>query len=92
MSVLCLQVAAHFIYCLLDRLENEHIGNTDQYRVTKEVPLPYSFDDVDDGTDDEGDEEDENYSTSSGLWRRRPVRMTSLSGSKGGSPRATQEP
>ncbi|KAJ3807502.1 EXS-domain-containing protein [Lentinula lateritia] len=27
------------------RLENEHLGNMDQYRVTREVPLPYSFDD-----------------------------------------------
>ncbi|KIK56661.1 hypothetical protein GYMLUDRAFT_174084, partial [Collybiopsis luxurians FD-317 M1] len=26
------------------RLENEHLGNMDQYRVTREVPLPYSFD------------------------------------------------
>jgi len=25
----------------LDRLENEHIGNMDQYRVTREMPLPY---------------------------------------------------
>ena len=31
---------------ILVRLENEHIGNTDQYRVTREVPLPYSFDEV----------------------------------------------
>lgn len=30
----------------LDRLENEHLGNMDQYRITREVPLPYSFDDV----------------------------------------------
>ncbi|EIM89067.1 EXS-domain-containing protein [Stereum hirsutum FP-91666 SS1] len=28
------------------RLENEHLGNMDQYRITREVPLPYSFDDV----------------------------------------------
>ncbi|KAG1760755.1 EXS family-domain-containing protein, partial [Suillus occidentalis] len=26
------------------RLENEHLGNMDQYRITREVPLPYSFD------------------------------------------------
>jgi len=25
------------------RLENEHLGNVDQYRVTREIPLPYSF-------------------------------------------------
>lgn len=30
--------------CLTDRLENEHLGNMDQYRITREVPLPYSFD------------------------------------------------
>ena len=46
---------------LQDRLENEHLGNMDQYRITREVPLPYSFDTVhDDGDDgDEGDEGDE---------------------------------
>jgi len=41
-----------------DRLENEQLGNTDQYRITREVPLPYSFDDVDqnaDGEDDDGE-------------------------------------
>ncbi|KAJ7108542.1 EXS-domain-containing protein [Mycena epipterygia] len=27
------------------RVENEHLGNVDQYRVTREVPLPYSLDD-----------------------------------------------
>ncbi|KAJ7158187.1 EXS family protein/ERD1/XPR1/SYG1 family protein [Mycena crocata] len=25
------------------RLENEHVGNVDQYRVTKDVPLPYNL-------------------------------------------------
>lgn len=38
------------------RLESEHIGNMDQYRVTREVPLPYSIDELaesDGGDDDE---------------------------------------
>jgi hypothetical protein len=35
-------------------LENEHLGNMDQYRVTREVPLPYSLDDI--GRDDDRDE------------------------------------
>ncbi|KAI9458648.1 EXS-domain-containing protein [Lactarius psammicola] len=39
------------------RLENEHIGNMDQYRVTREVPLPYSFDEIGYETD-VGDEDD----------------------------------
>lgn len=26
------------------RLENEHLGNVDQYRATRDVPLPYAFD------------------------------------------------
>lgn len=26
------------------RLENEHLGNIDQYRATRDVPLPYAFD------------------------------------------------
>ena len=30
-----------YLTLYIDRLENEHIGNTDQYRVTHEVPLPY---------------------------------------------------
>jgi len=41
-----------------DRLENEHLGNMDQYRITREVPLPYSFDEIDPETD-AGDEDDE---------------------------------
>ncbi|KAJ7276061.1 EXS-domain-containing protein [Mycena haematopus] len=37
------------------RVENEHLGNVDQYRVTREVPLPYSLDEprVYDADDDE---------------------------------------
>ncbi|TFK19881.1 EXS-domain-containing protein [Coprinopsis marcescibilis] len=38
------------------RLENEHLGNMDQYRVTREVPLPYLFDDP--HREDDGDEEE----------------------------------
>ncbi|KAF7360315.1 Signal transduction protein [Mycena venus] len=39
------------------RVENEHVGNVDQYRVTREVPLPYSLyeprgGDADDDEDD----------------------------------------
>ncbi|KAH8113948.1 EXS family-domain-containing protein [Phellopilus nigrolimitatus] len=61
------------------RLENEHIGNTDQYRVTREVPLPYRLDDVDNDTDDEGDDDDEeNFSRRSG-WGRRSVRLAPIS-------------
>ncbi|KAI0278093.1 EXS family-domain-containing protein [Russula aff. rugulosa BPL654] len=40
------------------RLENEHLGNMDQYRITREVPLPYSFDEIIPETD-VGDEDDE---------------------------------
>ncbi|KAI0319242.1 EXS-domain-containing protein [Amylostereum chailletii] len=40
------------------RLENEHVGNVDQYRITREVPLPYSFDDLAHDSD-VGDEDDE---------------------------------
>ncbi|CAA7264392.1 unnamed protein product [Cyclocybe aegerita] len=39
------------------RLENEHLGNMDQYRVTREVPLPYSFDDR--SQEDDNDDEDQ---------------------------------
>ncbi|KAI0701368.1 EXS family-domain-containing protein [Cytidiella melzeri] len=49
------------------RLENEHLGNVDQYRVTREVPLPYSFDDA--VNDSEGDDDSDQKSISS--WRNR---------------------
>ena len=39
------------------RLENEHLGNIDQYRVTREVPLPYTYDDP--SPDSDGDEEED---------------------------------
>jgi hypothetical protein len=42
------------ILCI-DRLENEHIGNTDQYRATREVPLPYSRENDQDGDIDSVD-------------------------------------
>ncbi|KAJ7906260.1 EXS family protein/ERD1/XPR1/SYG1 family protein [Mycena leptocephala] len=37
------------------RVENEHLGNMDQYRVTREVPLPYSLDERGDDADDDYD-------------------------------------
>lgn len=47
-----------------DRLENEHLGNVDQYRITREVPLPYSFDEA--GQDDDHDESDAQAGVTSG--------------------------
>ncbi|KAK0458034.1 EXS-domain-containing protein [Desarmillaria tabescens] len=41
------------------RLENEHLGNMDQYRVTREVPLPYSLDDM--GRDMDDDDVDDSH-------------------------------
>ncbi|OBZ67468.1 Phosphate transporter PHO1 [Grifola frondosa] len=54
------------------RLENEHLGNVDQYRVTREVPLPYSFDDPSHDSDGDDDDEDKRsrVSISSVSWRR----------------------
>lgn len=43
---------------VLVRLENEHLGNMDQYRITREVPLPYSFNEATQD-DDENDDSDE---------------------------------
>ncbi|KAG5349909.1 hypothetical protein C0989_001313 [Termitomyces sp. Mn162] len=43
----------------MDRLENEHLGNMDQYRVTREVPLPYSFDHTHAEDADNGDDGDD---------------------------------
>lgn len=51
----------------LDRLENEHLGNMDQYRVTREVPLPYQFDDM----EHEEEEDDDNDGVSQSSWRHR---------------------
>jgi hypothetical protein len=49
-------------------MENEHLGNMDQYRVTREVPLPYHIDDT--SHDDEDDEDaDENAMPSRRSWR-----------------------
>lgn len=54
-----------FLYALMEmirrvvwnfyRLENEHLGNMDQYRITREVPLPYSFDSPQHEDDDDED-------------------------------------
>ncbi|KAG6918401.1 hypothetical protein DXG01_014802 [Tephrocybe rancida] len=45
------------------RLENEHLGNMDQYRITHEVPLPYSFDDAHAENADDGDDDDDDDKT-----------------------------
>jgi len=45
------------------RLESEHLGNMDQYRVTREVPLPYTIDTYE---SDGGDEDDGTLTRSSG--------------------------
>lgn len=52
-----------------DRLENEHIGNMDQYRVTREVPLPYTFQ----------DDPEDNYLSPSGSDRLQPPDPSSIS-------------
>ncbi|KAF9239799.1 EXS-domain-containing protein [Melanogaster broomeanus] len=43
------------------RIENEHLGNMDQYRVTRELPLPYNIDPIvnDDEEEEEGGEGEE---------------------------------
>ena len=53
------------------RLENEHLGNIDQYRVTREVPLPYTHEDhlhESDG-DDEDDAQTHKSGSSGKSWR-----------------------
>lgn len=59
------------------RLENEHIGNTDQYRVTREVPLPYRVEEKENEDSDDEREEEERSQRSS--WRRRPTLSVPLS-------------
>ncbi|KAI9438624.1 EXS family-domain-containing protein [Lactarius indigo] len=56
------------------RLENEHIGNMDQYRVTREVPLPYSFDEL--GCEIDVGDEDNRTLTSTLTSTLRSVRSS----------------
>ncbi|KAF8587243.1 EXS-domain-containing protein [Ramaria rubella] len=69
------------------RLENEQIGNTDQYRATREVPLPYSSthrpDEEDDDSDIEGDEMDGPAQVHRSLSSHRMSRFLSTRGSAG---------
>ncbi|KAI0763435.1 EXS-domain-containing protein [Trametes elegans] len=52
------------------RLENEHLGNIDQYRVTREVPLPYSYDASHDSDGDDEDDKHDRVSIASKSWKR----------------------
>ena len=65
------------LYAFADRLENEHLGNMDQYRVTREVPLPYTFDEQ--VHEDDEDEEDRK-SISSWRSKRKAAKSRSLHG------------
>jgi hypothetical protein len=38
------------------RVENEHLGNADCYRVTRELPLPYELHDGDSSDEEETDD------------------------------------
>lgn len=60
---------------MIDRLENEQVGNTDQYRATREVPLPYSstLREEERGDDDE-DSDDEGRPSKSSRRRSLPMR------------------
>lgn len=51
------------------RVENEHLGNVDQYRVTREVPLPYSIEEL--AHESEGDEDMDEDAVSKSAWRNR---------------------
>ncbi|KAH7913118.1 EXS-domain-containing protein [Hygrophoropsis aurantiaca] len=55
------------------RLENEHLGNMDQYRVTREVPLPYHFDTGNSNGEDEDDEVDGDEDAVGTSWLRRQL-------------------
>jgi hypothetical protein len=56
------------------RLENEHLGNADQYRVTREVPLPYAVDPAE-LSDDGGDEDDP---VRSKVLQKSPLRLSTM--------------
>jgi len=52
------------------RLENEHLGNADQYRVTREIPLPYRLEDHDRDVDSD-DDKDVRRPRRRSTWRRK---------------------
>ena len=58
LCVLTLSYTAQMLTLFADRLENEHLGNVDQYRVTREVPLPYAVDENREYDQDDDDERD----------------------------------
>jgi len=66
----CLEALRRFQWNFY-RVENEHIGNADRYRVTKEIPLPYTVRPGDDGDDADDSEEEGPSSISSALSARR---------------------
>lgn len=71
--------SSHFTHLnyFTDRLENEQVGNTDQYRATREVPLPYSstFQHNDRENDDTDGEDGDSVRSSGGATSRRSLRM-----------------
>lgn len=60
----------------LVRVENEHLGNVDQYRITREVPLPYSLEDLIRESENDEDVDDEVASKRSWRSRRRALSMS----------------
>jgi xenotropic and polytropic retrovirus receptor 1 len=44
-------------------LENEHVGNKDQYRATRDIPLPYNINKEEDEDEEAEAEEEENNQT-----------------------------
>lgn len=65
-----LNVHGSFVLCMIDRLENEHLGNVDQYRITREVPLPYAFDSPRDDDNDDADADDQRVKVLKPMGRR----------------------
>jgi len=61
------------------RVENEHLGNADQYRVTREMPLPYSLTNAENQDDSDSDEEDKRQplqSSEDSAQRRPPITLS----------------
>ena len=74
LCVPCLDVSILSFATPPDRLENEHLGNVDQYRVTREVPLPYSLDHDDQAQMDAASDDEIKYGSK---WSRRRTRTIS---------------
>ncbi len=77
------------------RLETEHLGNADTYRITKDVPLPYTIPNRASEDEDEDGEKREKRNTGShrlAMLRRRPTKEQDIGDGAGSDRDSSDEP